>query len=92
MMASHVDISIRVPLNSSSVDSPFRQSSASPLLHRPSSVPVSTQPLSFSISRILGLEDGSCHFASYSRIPGKFSLILAYIGSVYFLKELIRYF
>ena len=76
MMASHVDISIRVPLNSSSVDSSLCQSSNCPILHRPSSVPVSTQPLSFSISRILGLEDDSFHPSSHSLLPGKLSSFL----------------
>ena len=66
-MASHVDISIRVPLNSSSVAPSSR---ASLLPHRPSLETVSTQPVSFSISRILGFEGNPFQPPAYSLPPG----------------------
>ncbi|XP_058940389.1 homeobox protein prophet of Pit-1-like [Pocillopora verrucosa] len=65
-MASHVDISIRVPLNSSSV---APSSLASLLPHRPSLETVSTQPVSFSISRILGFEGNPFQPPAYSLPP-----------------------
>ncbi|XP_022802254.1 uncharacterized protein LOC111339800, partial [Stylophora pistillata] len=68
-MASHVDISICVPLNSSSVAPSPGKPSASLPPHRPMLEPVSTQPVSFSISRILGCEGNSFHSSSYSLLP-----------------------
>ncbi|KAJ7355143.1 Transcription factor lbx1 [Desmophyllum pertusum] len=67
-MAFRGDISTRVPLNSSPAIS-SRQSPASSPLIRPSLAPVSSQPLSFSISRILDLEDCSVQPQSDTLLP-----------------------
>ena len=82
-MASHVDISIRVPLNSSTVAPSSRKSPAIMLPHRRPLETVYTQPVSFSISRILGFEDNSFQPWSYSLLPGKLSSLYFKVKSIF---------